>query len=1074
MSTIPQGQHRFPVRTDKPWPIDPEKLIGITNTPHGEEIVHLRDGQPCISLVSKATGTGERVVVTRDLRGLNLPAGEAQMIQRLSEGLRAATVALHGMPQRSIYDAMHAHAAGLDHMRDYADALEAAGMASELPPLSETMSLMQAGHAARRQDTTFLLNIHQIRSTLTFVCSGLGADNAAALTNVRELEALVRNWHVEASGSTQDILTTVENHSLTELKDMAHTEWVKFVAYLGAGQANRTRRRSERQEYALGGSMHERSLPAIFNRWRTGYGERSIAESGRDLMIKPRFTAHPNRTNSTAVLEQSSRIAERLLRNKDIETSLRLLCLTDPRPSSEPDVLSEMKDQLTFLPNALKAERAFLRRLMSAHYDEFGAYPKELPRIHWGSWWGGDADGNPFVGPEHILVSHFLSVNVICKDQAEALGTRAPLFTNNVPEALLKKSRLRESIENDASLLGDKEGKARGIDPQAPFLLKAKILAVQARLEATASYALACAEGIDGVIDRPKAAYESPDAYLADLELLFSLVRDSVSERDARRMFGVLIHQTNTHGLHGLELDTRRHRKWSAQLLADVSRIKGSVPDVRAALLNPDKPLRPDQLSSIREGSKALLDSLGYMKKAQASAHGTNPRGQAQEPAADRARNRAEAAAETFIVSHFGEAEEGAGAEAIIRGAVDDMLNALLAAKQAGLVKFDGKDPFARINLVPLIEDEAVAQLAPKIYDRLLNDFVFQNYVALRGGRIEAMFGPSDLNLQSGMIAASETIYRLQRDFTALATRHGVAIDFFIGRGSDEARGGGSLVGFVEANAARKFTVQGASVSRDFADIPMAMGFISDAILQQQEKRLKTQAGGFSEEKITSFEARWHTMAETGKAFYKEHLDLLFKLFQDLAPLKAFSQLNISTRPVGRDGVISKTSLRAIPWVLGWNVLRGKAPSIFQAGTALKKGVDEFGIEALKEMLDWAPFGTLIDRLETALASVEIKVLRFMQQELSPDKDSSRAVDLLEQEYETAKKIVLDLRGYDKLLKNDRLPIDLEFRNVPSHSLVFIYTHLRKQEKEGDSSPELHQAILETVFAMTQAVGDIS
>lgn len=802
-----------------------------------------------------------------------------------------------------------------------------------------------------------------------------------------------------------------------------------------AEQQHRIRRRRDHQR--AGDAAQPGSLAAVLQSLAREVPraelEALLARARIDLV----FTAHPTEASRRSVLEKHRRIAELVdrreridltpLEAKQLEAELKeeigALWQTDEIRRARPTVADEVKNVLYFVEETLyplmPAFYAELERALAAAYGEPTARPPALLRF--GTWVGGDMDGNPFVTPELTCDTALAqSARVLARYRADVqeLAQRLSQSTTRVgvSQALL------DSIERDARELPEVVTRADG----EPY--RRKLSYVYARLELARERVLALRRG---EADPGPRGYAGPAPLLADLHLvLASLLANRGAHAGADRVQG-LIRKVEVFGFHLLKIDVRLH--------ADEVRAA-----VRAMLgLAEDAELTRELLErALRDAPRPGPAMRGY---------------QAMEAIGRIRRMVGQGGAGTFILS-------------MCRGE-NDLLAALLLARSAGL--YDPAQRRADVGLVPLFETLEDLQHAAPTLHALARGAVYGEYLELRKRRQEVMVGYSDSNKESGMLAASEALQEAMAALVAAANAERVELTLFHGRGGTIGRGGGPLQAAILAQPAGsvdgrfKLTEQGEVIAWKYLVPEIAqrnLELMTAAVLRASAKPRSAPA--------PEDQALLERLAEKSRLTYRGLVyddPRFLPYFHEATPLQWISELPLGSRPAKRTGSPRIEDLRAIPWGFSWMQSRHILPGWFGVGSALDAVMKEpGGLEALQRLRDREPFfRVVLDSVSMALAKADLDIAGRYAGLCRDAALAEHCYDRIAREFVRTRRTVLAVLGESKILDaNPALQRSIELRNPYVDPMSFIQIELLRRVRQTTDEAEreaLRRAILLTL-----------
>ena len=771
----------------------------------------------------------------------------------------------------------------------------------------------------------------------------------------------------------------------------------------------RLRARSLRAEAAdFGRGLEEGSVGAALAEIGPGAARRV-----EHLRIHPVLTAHPTEARRRAVATALARISEqldryddpwsgtlerdfarrRMLEDIDILQRTSTLRRTRPEPADEVKTILTVFDQTLF--------RA-VPRLYRAVHEGLGA-PEQMPPafVRFGSWVGGDRDGNPYVTAD-------VTRRTMAAQAAHALATLAGhadriARTLTMDEVTTPPSdALVEALANDAVRLPDVMAQAVKDSPAEPH--RQKMLVVVARLTLTAE-------------ERAGLAYAGPDELIADL----ALVQDSLrSGGDARAAYGELqqlIWLVQTFGFHLAELEVRQH---SAVHHAALTELLDGLPGI------------DDPAEAARDC--AVLDRLATKGW---------PEGSAGRRTAELSETTTEVLDTLRVMAWL---QERWGPRCCGRYVVSFSQSAAHLAAVRALARRAVGDRPLRLAVVPLFETgEDLRRAEDTLHDWAALTST-QEWLRAVDRHVEIMLGYSDSAKDVGPASATLTLDRAQSRLVAWARRHDVRLTLFHGRGGSLGRGGGPLhrailaqpTGSVDGRF--KVTEQGEVIAARYADVLVGQRHLerltSAVLLTDAPDRARRRGEGGR-----SYAALASTIESASRRTYRELMDApgIADLLAKASPLDELGELRLGSRPSRRSGVESGRSLadlRAIPWVFAWAQARVNIPGWYGLGSGLA-AVDD--VEALRSAYrEWPLFASLIDVAEMSLAKSDRALAEaFLALGERPD-----LVSTIMAEHDLTLRLVLAVLGQDELLqRKPHLRAAIEMRRPHINALSHLQIH---------------------------------
>ena len=723
-----------------------------------------------------------------------------------------------------------------------------------------------------------------------------------------------------------------------------------------------------------------------------------------DLDVRPVFTAHPTEAARRSVLSklralgdlldagESSRLALEPARSSRLDELVELLWQTDELRLGKPEVMDEARNALYYLDSLARGTVSRVMDELSRACTALGVElePDARP-LTFGSWIGGDRDGNPFVTPE-------VTIQALTLYHLRGIATLIPLMDRLVEELSVSvrfagiSPELERSIQADLVSLDNLDPRYVRLNSEEPYRLKvtcirAKLAAARDRIE-------------KGRPPRVGKEYASTRELLDDLMVMRDSLMANGGEILARGTLADVIRQAATFGLSLVSLDVREHADAHHAALAPLFDRLGDG----------GTPYRDLRRSERKERLATELASMRPLAPHPPPLAGVEARTFSTFAAIAEALERfGPDACDTYIVS-------------MTRGA-DDLLAAVLLGREAGLV--DLSSGVAKVDFVPLLETISELESAGQVLDELLSIPAYRRIVTLRGDVQEVMLGYSDSNKEAGITASQWGIHKAQRQLRDVARRHGVRLRLFHGRGGTVGRGGGNTYAAVMAqpwgvfDGRMKLTEQGEVISDKYLLAPLARESLEQllaACLEAGALHGRPQVGA---DDLRSWEAAMELVASEAKSCYRsltDHPDLP-AYFAAATPVEELANLNLGSRPSRRGAMQADiSSLRAIPWVFGWTQSRQIVPGWFGVGSGLLAAREAGLGETLSRMYaGWPFFSNFVSNVEMTLAKTNMQVARIYVESLVP-KDLVHLFSVIEAEYELAVGQVLALTGASSLL----------------------------------------------------------
>ena len=759
-----------------------------------------------------------------------------------------------------------------------------------------------------------------------------------------------------------------------------------------------------------------------------------------ELMVRPVFTAHPTEAARRSVLNKLGIVAKLLdqpstdaQRNQLAET-IDVLWQTDELRVGRPEPLDEAMNALYYLDDLFKLT---IPEVLNDFKNEIKRLGVDLPLdarpLSFGSWIGGDRDGNPNITASItesamvLQVGHAIRVTIAAMDELRQMLSVSTRITG-VSKSLL------DSVEEDLKHIPEFEERFKRLNVQEPYRLKAT--AIVHRLAFTRNRH---ASGGEHVAHRD---YNNTSELLADL----ALMRDSLLENRGELMATGLLERTmrtvSAFGLTHATLDVREHSDAHHHTLA-------------FAYGDAYKSKNHQERFAILSGELASSKKLDFKK----------------------CDERAQKTLDTFravfdIVKRFGPESIETYIVSMTKGS-DDLLAAVVLAKQANLVDLSANT--AVIGFAPLLETVAELRAAGEMLEALLSDPGYRKIVELRGNLQEIMLGYSDSNKDAGIATSQWEIHRAQRKLRDVAIKHGIKLRLFHGRGGSVGRGGGPTYDALVAlpwgsiDGQIKMTEQGEVISDKYALPSLARENIELMLAASLEATVLNRAPRQSNESLDKWNSCMELISENSFSCYRSLIDHpdLPAYFYASTPVEQLGEMMLGSRPSRRpDAAGGLDSLRAIPWVFGWTQSRQIVPGWFGVGSGLKAAREAGKSDVIQEMLEhWHFFHTFISNVEMTLAKTDLDMARRYVEALVP-KELHHFLDVIAAEFKLTCEEILKVTKKESLLGDQPiLARTLQVRDAYLAPLHLLQVNLleRVRDHSGEVDPTLQRALLLTI-----------
>jgi len=779
--------------------------------------------------------------------------------------------------------------------------------------------------------------------------------------------------------------------------------------------------------------------------------ERLLAE----LNYQPVFTAHPTEARRRTTMENQRRVfetadrlnqpglgeEERRLIIEELETQIQILWRTNEVRVKKPQVQDEIKYGLFYfeeslfeaIPQTYRFLEKAVRRIYGVNPD--GSLPVRIPAfLHFGSWIGGDRDGNPNVTPEVTELACRLAMEQVLREYIKRVSHLRNVLTHSAYMCQPSQAFL-DSLDADRNIANAVFHGASDRFETEPY--RRKLYIMRHRLRETLDTVVRRIRGEAAVLPT-NSAYSDAQAFLHDLRL----IRDSlISHGDRNVASGALtdlIRLVETCGFHLHHLDVRQE---STVHTSAVTELLGQLaPDTDYAAL--DEHGRQQLLSEL-----IAADNLPELDR---------------EALGDATRETLR----VFEVIHAMRREigpDGIGTYVIsMTHAASHVLEVLLLGRLAGLAGRDENGAFCQLRISPLFETIEDLLHVEDVLEGLLDNPVYAELLEASGNVQDVMLGYSDSCKDGGILASSWNLYEAQKKIVAITDRYGVRCQLFHGRGGTVGRGGGPTHESILAQPPAtvqgriKFTEQGEVLSYKYSNVETAiyeLGMGATGLMLASRSLIRPPR-----QDRDDYRATMHELAGAGEDAYRELIDRtpgILDYFYEITPVQEIGFLNIGSRPSHRRKTDrSKASIRAIPWVFGWAQARHTLPAWFGIGAALERwrGDDPARLEQLQQMYqEWPFFRSLLSNCQMSLTKADMRTAAEYAR-LSGDPElAERLYARVRDEYTRTVNEVLRVAQLDHLM--DETPLlarSLQRRNPYLDPLNSIQIHLLRQSRDFD------------------------
>lgn len=891
------------------------------------------------------------------------------------------------------------------------------------------------------KDAELREDVHMLGALVGDVIREQGGDELFEAVE-RARQAAIAQREGEAEGAVQ-LMVCTRDVSAQLSRDLvrAFSTWFEMVNM--AEKAHRIRRR---RHYMNEGETQPGGIEdALITLRDRGLSLADIRRLMLEMWIEPVFTAHPTESTRRTILRKQQKIAQLLLgriglsrtaaETQTIWERIRMEITsgwqTADNSRERLTVADEREHVLFFIVEILfQIVPVFYEEVSAALVKVYGVQAEgfELPEIlRFGSWVGGDMDGNP---------------DVHAKTIRETIARHQQLIVNRY---FLECQGLAESLSQSATRIG--------ISPE----LQARIDHYQTLLSASQSLSPArhdrmpyrvflgqVMERLRATYDGRQGQYESAAHFLSDLNLIHDSLITHKGRHAGAFQVSRLIRRVRTFGFHLATLDIRQnsavHRSVVGHGLGDAN-WQGRSHEDRVARLR--EALERD------ESPASILDATGKrtLWVFEALAH-------------CRHRNGPDSIGPYVVSSTRG---------------VDDILSVLLLARWADTA--DRRSGDVPVDVAPLFESADALSRCGDLVRQLLSEPLYRRHLHGRANHQYVMIGYSASNKDAGITMSRWLVRKAQESLLKVAGEAGVEITLFHGQGGSFGRGGGRtevLVRSAPDGASRgrlRVTEAGDLINEKYGLRPIAL-----RVFEQAFNALALASSGVTAaEKVDD---RWRDtmdlLANESSRVYRAtiHEDASFNdFFRLLTPIDVIDRMQIGSRPTTRSERTGIAALRSIPWTYAWSQCRYMVPGWFGAGAALRMASERVGIDLLREMYArWFFFQNLIDDVELALARADLRIASVYDELVSAE--YRHFITRIRDEYHCARQCILEIKSATSLLeKEPTIQRSIRLRSPYIDPMHLLQVDLLKRWRAGGREDrDMQTALLASIAGISQGL----
>ena len=807
---------------------------------------------------------------------------------------------------------------------------------------------------------------------------------------------------------------------------------------------------------------------------RQGIDETKLQLLLDNLSYRPVFTAHPTESKRRTIMQLQRRIFEIIDDLTDprisgyekdalterLQIQIEVLWQTNEVREKRPEVTDEIKLGLSYfqrgLYQAVAIEYRHIENAICRLYgdDEMGNPVVRVPSfIQFGSWIGGDRDGNPFVTPDTTRTALRMHSQEILREYSQRVL--------QLTESLTYSSRWCQP--SDAFMQSLLEDEAKGIkafdetrDRFEEEIYRRKLYYMHHRLISNLKSVRARLN--NKAVDTNVHCYQTSQQFLKDLYLIYDSLISHNDQSAANGPLKDLIRLVETFGFHLLRLDIRQESSRHSQAVHEILEQAGiadylSLPQKSRLQFLSDQigsGLKPDTIeSALSAETLKILQVFQVMR--------------------DMRKEISEQAFGNYVISMTHDASH--------------IMEVMYLAYLAGLAGSIRGEYFCHIEISPLFETIEDLSHIDDVLHKLLSNDLYRKLLAASTNTQEVMLGYSDSCKDGGIVSASWGLYLAQKKVITITRQHNINCRMFHGRGGTIGRGGGPTHDAIlsqphdTVHGQIKFTEQGEVLSNKYSNRETALNELSMGVTGLMKASLNViREYTFNHELFHEDMEQLAKLAEQSYRELTDHTEGFFDYFYQATPVSEIGLMNIGSRPSHRrKGDMSKSSVRAIPWVFGWAQSRHTLPAWYGMGSAIKQWLElhpQDGLQKLQKMYnDWPFFNALISNTQMALFKSDMQTARHYADLCHNKELSTRVFNMIQAENELIIDYALKVPGVERLLSDEpQLELSLTRRDPYLDPLGYIQINLLQKFRDETVSESEREKWKDALLSSINAI----
>lgn len=796
------------------------------------------------------------------------------------------------------------------------------------------------------------------------------------------------------------------------------------------------------------------------------------------LAYIPVITAHPTEAKRRSILYALRRIfltneklsdtrlgkTQRQAVIDELETQIHILWRTNEVRESKPQVRDEIKNGLYYFKESLfDAVPVVYRNLEERIRDHYPTAQITVPSfLKFGSWIGGDRDGNPNVKPETTELALRLQSRTTLQEYVKRLNETFKHLTHS-DQFSTPSREFTESLNKDENLRFDVFVTNPLSYKHSPYQRKIAFMRFRIQQNLDKTRALIADAAAD--VSKYTHVYASEGEFLNDLLLIRESLCSHGDDKIADIAITDLIRLVESFGFYLMHLDVRQESTRHTEIVAEILNLSGTHNDYDSL----DESARIKLLSVLIENQ---CDGIEFDR---ASLNDTNK--------------------ETLdifkvIEKMHGEISPRAFGEYVISMThqASHVLEVLMLASLVGLAGKMNDEWFCNIRISPLFETIEDLNHIESVLSHLFEDKTYRTLLTASGNLQEVMLGYSDSCKDGGILASSWQLYEAQQKAMKLADAHQIDCRLFHGRGGTIGRGGGptheSILSQPEGtvHGQIKFTEQGEVLSNKYSNPETAVYELTLGVtgLMLASRYQILPGSSTATEENMSIMREVMAYGENSYRQLTDHTEGFLDYFYEATPVSEIGLMNIGSRPSHRKtGDRSKSSVRAIGWVFGWAQARHTLPAWYGIGTALYQWIENDGIENRESRLqklqtmyeNWPYFRALLSNTEMALYKADINTAKEYSELCVSAETGQRIFEMIRDEHDRTLEITLKVSNMTRLLDDiPPLALSLMRRDPYLDPLNHIQIKLLRRYRDESLSDEEREKWLNPLLRSINAI----